>query len=344
MALKTALKLADRKRIQFEQDKQKPEKYRIPSYWENEDKLFSNELGELLEKIKQEDFSEQDEFLSAISREYGKALTAQEKDKLLQTFQVKFLHKSKVAYIRAVERLLEAKALAKDDTLPDDIERVVQLAEEIKITDLVEYLFFQEYLSYFYYDTDKVQRAVQVQSEYLSFYESADKDKKDRIRKSWVAGKYGDLSWYQLLAKQPQFAIASAKKGIEYSPEKEWIKGNLAHGYLFTNQLCEAERIHLAMKGEEFEIHSTTKTWKEAALEDFNVFEEKGITHPDIEKIKTLLETGKPSPECTPVNEEDLNRATTLIMLHNNAFWLTPIGSMFQPVLLLIETGILLDQ
>ncbi len=62
------------------------------------------------------------------------------------------------------------------------------------------------------------------------------------------------------------------------------------------NQLCESEKIHFEMKDEK--LFDNSKTWKEALLEDFNVFAEKGITHPDMEKIKTLLEIGQLSPEC----------------------------------------------
>ncbi len=120
--------------------------------------------------------------------------------------------KNKTAYIRAVGQLLWIKAKLKDNTLPNDIEQVVLLVEEIKATDLSSYLSFQDGLAEFYYKADKMQRAVLIQSESLSFYELA--EQKDKIKESWVAAQYGALSWFQLLAEQPQAAIVSAKKGL----------------------------------------------------------------------------------------------------------------------------------
>ena len=53
---------------------------------------------------------------------------------------------------------------------------------------------------------------------------------------------------------------------------------NLAHGYLLDNQFDKAKTIYLE-----------SKAYKQSVLDDLEQLEEAGITYPDMEKIKTLL-------------------------------------------------------
>jgi len=64
------------------------------------------------------------------------------------------------------------------------------------------------------------------------------------------------------------------------------INGNLAHGYLFDNQFEKAKAIYLENK--DAKLHDG-RAFSQAVLDDFKEFEEAGITHPDMEKIKPLL-------------------------------------------------------
>ena len=80
-------------------------------------------------------------------------------------------------------------------------------------------------------------------------------------------------------------------KALELSPDDAvLIKGNLAHGYLFDNQFDKAKTIYLGNRDAKIDEE---RTFKQAVLDDFQEFEEAGITHPDTEKIKALL-TAKP--------------------------------------------------
>ncbi len=66
------------------------------------------------------------------------------------------------------------------------------------------------------------------------------------------------------------------------------INGNLAHGYLFSNQFEKAKAIYLENK--DAKLHDG-RAFSQAVLDDFKEFQEAGVTHPDMEKIKALLTT-----------------------------------------------------
>jgi hypothetical protein len=71
------------------------------------------------------------------------------------------------------------------------------------------------------------------------------------------------------------------------------INGNLAHGYLFDNQFEKAKAIYLENK--DAKLHDGG-FFSQAVLDDFKEFQEAGITHPDIEKVKALLTTKADAP------------------------------------------------
>lgn len=104
-----------------------------------------------------------------------------------------------------------------------------------------------------------------------------------------VGGAYSRLSWYSLFNNQYEEAIKSAKRGLELKPEKIWIFGNLAHGYLLSNQFEKAKEIYLKYKGKKIE----EKLWEDAVMEDFEELKKAGITHPKMKAIEKLLGRAK---------------------------------------------------
>jgi len=237
-----------------------------------------------------------------------KKLTDAEKVLLLKTFKFEFksetLQESKAEYVKAVTSLLAIKAEVKVLTLPNNFEEALQSAEELKTTEFGKYMNLQVKLAHFYSESGNNEKALHIQSESLDAYENS--KQKNNIQASWIAGRYNSLSWFQLIAKQPHEAIISAKKGLEYDEKQNMINANLAHGYLFSNQYCEAEKIYLKMRNEKIEGYDK-QSWKELILDDFKVLKEKNITHPDMKKIITVLETGKPSTECAIKNRHKNN-------------------------------------
>jgi tetratricopeptide (TPR) repeat protein len=99
---------------------------------------------------------------------------------------------------------------------------------------------------------------------------------------------YLSLSWYQLFNRKPREAIAASLKALELSPEDAvMIKTNLAHGYLFDNHFDKAKTIYLENRNAK--LRDGKRTFSQAALDDFKEFQDAGVTHPDMEKIKALL-------------------------------------------------------
>ena len=101
-----------------------------------------------------------------------------------------------------------------------------------------------------------------------------------------TAEAYGTLAWYDLLDRKPQEAIAAVLEGLRIDPAQEWMKTNLAHGYLFDGQYEKARDLYLANRTNKL---NDKQTFAEAVLDDFRRFREKGLNHPDMEKIEKLL-------------------------------------------------------
>ncbi len=119
-------------------------------------------------------------------------------------------------------------------------------------------------------------------------YDAAVQDMQKAIELDPKNGEYyTELGWYQLFNGKPRESIAASLKALELSPnDSVLIKGNLAHGYLFDNQFDKAKAIYLENRDAKIDDE---RTFKQAALDDFQEFEEAGITHSDMEKIKALL-------------------------------------------------------
>ena len=104
------------------------------------------------------------------------------------------------------------------------------------------------------------------------------------------------------------------------------IKGNLAHGYLFDNQFEKAKAIYLENKDAKLQ---DGRDFSQAALDDFKEFQDAGITHPDMEKIKALLTSQDSNPRIpqsrySPIPVRLFARRTAVIIF---AFHLRHAGA-----------------
>ena len=82
---------------------------------------------------------------------------------------------------------------------------------------------------------------------------------------------------------------------LKLSPDKAVIiKTKLAHGYLFDNQFNKANAIYLENKNAK--LRDSEQTFSQVVLDDFKEFQQAGITHPDIDKIKALLASKTEAP------------------------------------------------
>ena len=98
---------------------------------------------------------------------------------------------------------------------------------------------------------------------------------------------YLSLGWHELFNRKPRESIAASLKALELSPDNALIiNGNLAHAYLFDNQFDKAKAIYLENKDAKLR---DGRAFSQSVLDDFKEFQEAGITHPDMEKIKALF-------------------------------------------------------
>ena len=104
--------------------------------------------------------------------------------------------------------------------------------------------------------------------------------------KSYLAQYYGSLSWYQLFTQDFPAVESAARKGLSLNPTQLWINTNLAHSLLFQGRFEEARNIYLQFKGRAYDEENS---WEEIFLQDLNELEAEGITHPDVKKIRKLL-------------------------------------------------------
>jgi tetratricopeptide (TPR) repeat protein len=120
-------------------------------------------------------------------------------------------------------------------------------------------------------------------------YGAAIKDVQKAIKLDPEDGdNYLSLARYQLFNRKPREAIAASLKALKLSPDKAVvIKTKLADGYLFDNQFDKAKAIYLENK--DAKLRDSEQTFGQVVLDDFKEFQEAGITHPDIEKIESLL-------------------------------------------------------
>lgn len=95
-------------------------------------------------------------------------------------------------------------------------------------------------------------------------------------------------SFYCLYVGKYKEAIQSAQKSLELNPEKTAVITNLALGYLLNNEWKKAETLYLEWKDKKFP--EDERLANEIFLKDIQDLEEAGISHPDFEKVKKMMQ------------------------------------------------------
>ena len=104
-----------------------------------------------------------------------------------------------------------------------------------------------------------------------------------------LASSYGNLAYAQILNKNFSLAVISAQRGIELQEEKTWLYSHLGAAYLFDGQYEKAEQIYMTYKDKTVP-ESEGKLFKDFCLNSFSNYEKLGLTHPDLPKVKIILE------------------------------------------------------
>lgn len=139
-------------------------------------------------------------------------------------------------------------------------------------------------------DLGNMQAAREAYDQCLSIITELAADKNNMGAQKDLAGAYMVYAKLELFDLRPKEAVAAAMKALESEPELIRAKIMLAHGYLFDNRFDKAKLIYMENKDSEVVVNGENKYFADAVLEEFDEFRKKGITHPDMEKIETLLQ------------------------------------------------------
>ena len=101
-----------------------------------------------------------------------------------------------------------------------------------------------------------------------------------------LARAYGILAWNKLFIKDFTGAEDAARIGLELDSTEEWINANIAHALLYQGKWNLAKEIYSQLKEDPY----GKGTYAAAFLEDLDILEKEGITHPDVKKARKLLE------------------------------------------------------
>lgn len=104
---------------------------------------------------------------------------------------------------------------------------------------------------------------------------------------SLISAAHGNLAWNLLFAKHFPEAEVAAREGLATDPSQIWINTNLALALLYQGKFEEAKALYLRFKDQTID---EKRFFKAAFLQDLRDLEAAGITHPDVTKIRWLLE------------------------------------------------------
>jgi tetratricopeptide (TPR) repeat protein len=189
------------------------------------------------------------------------------------------------------EALIEAKALA--EKYPDApfsatvLQSFEQLYKEVNLPYQQALEKFQPWQEEMAALTSEALKAPIQQQIVMVFSEAAADHPDNQAIISELSSAYGALAWYQLFSKDFAAAEQAARKGLEVDPSQQWINTNLALGLLFQGKYEEAETIYIQLKDQPFNENMDFQT---VFLNDLSELEAAGITHPDVEKVRTLLQ------------------------------------------------------
>jgi tetratricopeptide (TPR) repeat protein len=109
-----------------------------------------------------------------------------------------------------------------------------------------------------------------------------------------LGANLSSLAWFYLFEKQFSEAENAASEALNptkygktegYGEKIEWANTNLALALIFQNKYQDAEKIYIALKDKPY----NKAIYRDTFLADFDELEKAGITHPDIVKIKAIL-------------------------------------------------------
>ena len=93
------------------------------------------------------------------------------------------------------------------------------------------------------------------------------------------------LGWLELLNNHPEESMRASQTALALDDTQALVKGNLAHAYLFANQVDRARSIYLENRGEEI----NRDLFELSVQDDFNIFRKLGLERPAMAEIEKAL-------------------------------------------------------
>lgn len=100
-----------------------------------------------------------------------------------------------------------------------------------------------------------------------------------------VSDLCSDLTWEFLLVKDFKHSLEAALLGLKLNPQNATLYTNLPLAYIFNNEFEKAKAIYVNLQDKPYE----NTYYKQVFLKDFSDLEKSGVSHPDFQKIKDLL-------------------------------------------------------
>ncbi len=98
---------------------------------------------------------------------------------------------------------------------------------------------------------------------------------------------FNNLGTCFLLTKQYQKALINIKKAETLDSSELQIQLNLAHAFMLNKDMKSAKKIHEKFKNQNI---NSTQSWIEKTKKDFELFQKKGLTNDNFNKILRILE------------------------------------------------------
>jgi Leucine-rich repeat (LRR) protein len=121
----------------------------------------------------------------------------------------------------------------------------------------------------------------------LNYYKTLAAQKTDAYTKKAAAAACSNITFKLLFEKKFKVSLEAGLLALQFDAINANLYTNLPLAYLFNNQFEKAKAIYLAYKNK---MYNEEQSYKMVFLNDFDDLESKGITHPDIAKIRLFLE------------------------------------------------------
>jgi WD40 repeat protein len=180
------------------------------------------------------------------------------------------------------------KYLYFNDNITDEIEKYYKIMlkqnNQYDLIEVLSYYVNKIDIDSTYIDFGYPEKAISI-AEKLVELNSINKNIKTRI-----ASNCSNLA-FVLLSYKSQYKNSLIAVKIAVKADSTFLNTytNLPLAYLFNNMYDEAVKVYLKWKDKPYMPEEGFKNFKEVFLSDFADLERRGITHPDFEKIKELL-------------------------------------------------------